>query len=238
VRRILVPAAWKTASNEAVKFDPRSRIRNLMSSNPLAEGEGEVAGLLRCPDPGRVHGDAAQVHPAATMLDEYQHVPALQQHGVHVQEIDREDPGGLGCQELPPARTRAPRCRIDARSTQDLPHGGRRNHHAELHELAVDPAVSPQRILPRQADDKACDARACRRASWPALLALPYFPAASQRCQASSVAGVTGKTSAQRLRGTSRASAANQARSAGSYRTQPACRRSTAFSCLSTSSSA
>jgi hypothetical protein len=33
VRRILVPAAWKTASNETVSFDPRSRIRNLMSSN-------------------------------------------------------------------------------------------------------------------------------------------------------------------------------------------------------------
>jgi hypothetical protein len=184
VRTILVPAAWKTASNEAVKFDPRSRIRNLMSSNPLAEGEGEgeVAGLLHCPVPGRVHGDAAQVHPAATMLDEYQHVPALQQHGVHVQEIDREDPGGLGCQELPPRRAGPPGRRTDARSVRDLPHGGRRNCHAELYELPVDPAVSPQRILPRQADDKACDARACRRASWPALLALSYFPAASQRC--------------------------------------------------------
>src|SRR6185437_12280357 len=32
VRKILVPAARKTASNERVKFDPRSRIRNLMSS--------------------------------------------------------------------------------------------------------------------------------------------------------------------------------------------------------------
>ena len=28
-----MPAAWKTASKEAVKFDPRSRSRNLMSSN-------------------------------------------------------------------------------------------------------------------------------------------------------------------------------------------------------------
>jgi hypothetical protein len=34
---------------------------------------------------------------------------------------------------------------------------------------------------------------------------VPYFPAASLRCQASNVAGVTGKTLAQRLRGTSRA---------------------------------
>jgi len=69
-------------------------------------------------------------------------------------------------------------------------------------------------------------------------LLMLYFFAASLRCQASSVVGVTGKTSAQRLRGTSRASAANQARSADSYRTRPACRRSTAFSCRSTSSSA
>ena len=30
VRRILAPVAWKTASNEAVKFEPRSRIRNLL----------------------------------------------------------------------------------------------------------------------------------------------------------------------------------------------------------------
>ena len=43
---------------------------------------------------------------------------------------------------------------------------------------------------------------------------MSYFFAASLRCQASSVAGVTGKTSAQRLRGTSRAKAVNQARSA------------------------
>jgi hypothetical protein len=42
-------------------------------------------------------------------------------------------------------------------------------------------------------------------------LLVSYFFAASLRCQASRVAGVTGKASAQRLRGTSRASAANQA---------------------------
>ena len=54
VRRILMPAAWKTASNEAVKFDPRSRIRNLTSVEPLAEAiEGEVAGLLHGPLAGR-----------------------------------------------------------------------------------------------------------------------------------------------------------------------------------------
>ena len=70
------------------------------------------------------------------------------------------------------------------------------------------------------------------------LLLVSYLLAASLRCQARSVAGVTGKTSVQRRRGSSRASAANHTRSAGSYRTRPACRRSTAFSCPSTSSSA
>jgi hypothetical protein len=143
---------------------------------PLAKGEGEVAGLLHCPVPGRVRGDAAQVHPAGTVLDEHQHVHALQQHGVHVQEIDREDPGGLGCQELPARRARPARRRVDARGMRDLPHGGRRNCHAELHELAVDPPVSPHRILPCQANDKASYARACLRAPWPAALARVVLP--------------------------------------------------------------
>jgi hypothetical protein len=44
------------------------------------------------------------VHPAGAVLDEYQDKQPLQQHGIHVKEIDREDPGGLGVQELPPGR--------------------------------------------------------------------------------------------------------------------------------------
>ena len=143
---------------------------------PLAEAQGKVAGLLHGPLARRARGDPADVHPAGAMFDEHQHVYALQQHGVHVQEIDRDDPGGLSVQELPPARARAPRCRIDARSMQDLPHGRRRDCHAELHGLAVDPPVSPQRILPRQADDKAGDAPDCRRAPWLPPLARVVFP--------------------------------------------------------------
>jgi hypothetical protein len=54
------------------------------------------------------------------MLDEHQDIQPPQQHGVHVQEIDRDDPGGLGCQELPPRGVGPTRRRIDARSPQDL----------------------------------------------------------------------------------------------------------------------
>jgi hypothetical protein len=35
VRRILAPVVWKTASKERVTFGPRSRMRNLISSNRL-----------------------------------------------------------------------------------------------------------------------------------------------------------------------------------------------------------
>jgi len=42
--------------------------------------------------------------PTGTVLDEHQHAYVLQQDSIHVQEIDREDPGGLGMHELPPRR--------------------------------------------------------------------------------------------------------------------------------------
>lgn len=48
-----------------------------------------------------------------------------------------------------------------------------------------------------------------------------YFLAASLRCQAGGVTGVTGNTLAQRRRDTIRATAANQTRPADSYRTRP-----------------
>ena len=139
MRKILVPLAWKSASNEAVKFDPRSRIRNLVSSNRSPRMR-EVAGLLRRPFAGGVGGDAAQMHPAGAMLDEHQDVQSLQQHGVHVEEVDREDPGSLGVPELPPRRACATGSWIDARGTQDLPDGGLRDRHAEFRSFAVDPA--------------------------------------------------------------------------------------------------
>ena len=76
---------------------------------PLTEGDGKVAGLPHRPFSGGVGGDAAQMHPAGAMFDEHQDVQPLQQHGVHVEEVHSEDPGGLGVQELPPGGTRAAR---------------------------------------------------------------------------------------------------------------------------------
>jgi hypothetical protein len=103
VRRIVVPVAWKTASNEAVKFGPVAD-QELDVLELLAGGGGGVAGLLHGPFAGRMCGDTPQVHPAGAMLDEHQHVQALEQHGAGVLEVHGEDPGGLGVQELPPRR--------------------------------------------------------------------------------------------------------------------------------------
>jgi len=120
--------------------------------------------LLHHPFARGVRGDAAQVHPAGAVLDKYQDVKSFHQHGVCVQEVHRDDPGGRRAEELPLARARAARRRIDARSMQDLPHGGRRHGDAEFCQFAVDAAVSPERILLRQANDQAGYARDRRRA--------------------------------------------------------------------------
>ncbi len=59
---------------------------------------------------------------AGAVLDDDQDIEATEQHGVHVNEVDREDAVGLGGQELPPGRTRPPRCGTEPGIMQDLPH--------------------------------------------------------------------------------------------------------------------
>jgi hypothetical protein len=86
LRRILVPVAWKTAPKERVKFDPRSRMRNLMSSNRSSRSRARLRACWPGPLSGGMCGDAAEMHPAGAVLDEDQYVQSLQQHGVPVQE--------------------------------------------------------------------------------------------------------------------------------------------------------
>ena len=140
--------SWRlreTTSNEAVKLDPGSQDEEPNVPEPLAEGESEVAGLLDRPFAGGVGRVAEfQMHPASFMLDEHQDVQSLQQHGVHVEEVDGEDPGGLSVRDCPPRRACATGSRIDGRGRQYLPDGRQRDGHAEFRHFAVDPAVSPR----------------------------------------------------------------------------------------------
>jgi hypothetical protein len=89
------------------------------------------------------------------------------------------EPEGRGAGSMPAA------CRIS-------PDGGRRHGDAELHQLALDPAMAPQRILPRQAQYQSLDTRVAGGRPGLRRPLVSYFLAASLRCQARSVAGVTG----------------------------------------------
>ena len=102
----------------------------------------------------------------------------------------------------------------------------------------MDPAVSPERILLREANDHAGDARGCRRAAWLAAIARVVLARGQPAVPGQQRRGRDGEDSVQRLRGRSGASAANHTPSAGSYRIRPAWRCSTAFSYRSASSSA
>jgi hypothetical protein len=107
--RILVPGGLEDGIERGGEVRATVAEQESDVLEPPVEGEGEVAGLLHGPLTGRVRGDAADVHPAGAVLDERQDVQSSQQHGVCVQEVGREDPGGLGAQELPPGRAQAAR---------------------------------------------------------------------------------------------------------------------------------
>jgi hypothetical protein len=138
-----------------------------------------------------------------------------------VQEVDREDPGGWACRNC---RHAGP----ERRGAESTPAASRISQTVDG--ATVRPSFVSWPWIRRYPHSGFSFARrTARRATLrtvggrPGLrhLLVPYFFAASLRCQASSVAGVTGKTSLQRLRGMSRASAESQARSAGSYSTRP-----------------
>ncbi len=54
-----------------------------------------------------MRGDAGQMDAAGFVLDDDQGVEATEQHGVHVDEVGRENAAGLGGEELLPGRAGA-----------------------------------------------------------------------------------------------------------------------------------
>jgi hypothetical protein len=65
--------------------------QELEPPGPLTQIHEQVPGLLRGSLPYRMRGDAQDVHGPGLDLQHDQHVQALQQHRVHVQEITRQD---------------------------------------------------------------------------------------------------------------------------------------------------
>ena len=162
---------------------------------------------------GRVRGDAAGVPPAGAVLGDHQDGQSSPPHGA--------------CGQKPAARIAAAwACRNCRQAGPGRRGGGSMPAACRISPMVDGAAVTPSvarspwiRRCPHRGFS--CARRITRRAvpgtagGRPGLRRplVPYLLAASWRCQASSVAGVTGKISVPRLRGSSGASAANHIRS-------------------------
>jgi hypothetical protein len=105
----------------------------------FAEVHHEVAGLLGGPGPVGMSGHAEDVQVAVVDLDHEQGVePPQGYRAVDVEEVDREHAGGLGAQELPPARIGLSQWRWrDPVTLQDPPDRRGTDAVAELEQLAL-----------------------------------------------------------------------------------------------------
>jgi hypothetical protein len=132
----------------------------------VVEVGGEVAGGLRGPCHRRVGGDAEDVDAPGGDLHDEQDVKAAQPDGVEVEEVGGQQPGCLGSQECAPLGVYPARRRAQACRGQDAADGAGADVVSESGEFALDAAVSPARVLPRQPDDEltqlAADAGAAR----------------------------------------------------------------------------
>src|SRR5918995_208705 len=88
-------------------------------------------------------------------------------------------PGRLLAQEFPPAHARAPRCGLDAVAVEQVPDAARRQRDPEPAQLAMDPFVSPARVLGRQPQDQLSRLCGPRRPARPSAL---IRPAAADEC--------------------------------------------------------
>jgi len=121
----------------------------------------EITGGLGGPGAVGAGGDAGQVRASGAVLDDDQGVDTPEQHGVDVHEVGGQDAAGLGGQELLPGRSGAPVRRADPGVVQDLPDRGGCDVMAEPHQLALDAAVTPARVICGDADHELAD-RGCR----------------------------------------------------------------------------
>jgi hypothetical protein len=95
------------------------------------------------------------------------HRPAPAGHAVTPPRCIRRVPCPVNTSTYRRLNSTVSTCR-KATATIPAVRAARNCRHAGLHQLAVEPPVSPQRILPRQADNKAGDARGRRQAPRPA----------------------------------------------------------------------
>ncbi|MFD1046686.1 hypothetical protein ACFQ1S_14560 [Kibdelosporangium lantanae] len=88
------------------------------------------------------------------MLDHHQHVHVDSGERDGFEEVTGQQDLGLRAEELGPGAGRTFRCGVDAGVGEDLPHGRCGNLDAKDEGFAVDAAITPARVLLRQAQDQ------------------------------------------------------------------------------------
>jgi hypothetical protein len=101
---------------------------------------------------------------ATSMTNKY--VQAPEQDRVHGEEVTRQQALCLGAQEPPPGSIQTTRSWPVAPGAEDPADGRLTDVVAEAGQLAVHPAVSPRRVLPRQPQHQVADLLATPRAAW------------------------------------------------------------------------
>ena len=89
----------------------------------------------------------------------------MEERGIYVHEVARQDPGCLGGQALPPGRGCPAWRGREPGFGQDPPDRSRADTVPKTEELTLDAAVSPARVLPGQPPDQLADLLRDRRAS-------------------------------------------------------------------------
>ncbi len=103
----------------------------------VCEVHEQVAGLLGHPRPGRVRRHAQDMNPARRQLHHEEHIQALEQDRVDMEEVAGQDALGLRRQELSPRPPRAAGCGVDAGPLENQPHGTRRDRGPEPGEFTL-----------------------------------------------------------------------------------------------------
>src|SRR5665811_1668947 len=98
------------------------------------------------------------MHAPCSDLDEEQDVERLQERRLDREEVAREDTRRLSLQEPAPANAPAG-SRTDAAAAEQHRDTRSGNSDSELAQLAIDPQVSPPRVIPGHLQDQLADLR-------------------------------------------------------------------------------
>jgi hypothetical protein len=120
----------------------------------ILEEPCQLTGLLDHPGPGGRGCAAREVDAAAADLQEEEDVKAREPDRLHGEEVDRQHLLGVLTDELAPGALAAAWGRQESVLPQDVGHGAGRQAAAELQEFALDPAVSPPRVLAGEPKDQ------------------------------------------------------------------------------------